>query len=583
MTIDRRQQTRNQLDPPDIGLLRTDGADYVDGTALVDQPQTFFVDLLNTGPGGAALKSTVELEPQTPFKLAVYNPGNKAWDHFEGSTVWITPESDDASEFLIGTTLQARRCETSLQQSDLFDEKKMPLAGAYEFFRRTELLRSLPREAVVPMLNCVSHRHVRAGERFITQGEPGDACYLIQSGVCVARVEKDGHSKTVARLREGSVLGEMALLTGESRSAHVFAETDMELWGLTRAQYDRLYLQYPELRTFLTAVLTRWYDSRKVIADRHVGKYIISDIIGQGAYAIVYKGRHQDLNMPVAIKMLRHDMAMEQDFIAGFHDEAKTIAKFSHENIVKIYDIEERYRTVFIVMEYLEGKPLRQVLDIMLRLSPVKVLQYVLQICKGLHYAHMQGIVHQDIKPGNIFVLPNDTLRIVDFGLSCTSGSETMMSGTPFYMSPEQVECLPIDTRADIYALGIMTYEMITGQRPFPEEDAWAVMDMHVTQDIPDPADIVADIAEPLQQMILKACARDPQKRYQSVEHIISDLYPLAEIYDLNAPSISPPKKSMTTVHILHKEENQEGLSQLLRKFREDLEEAGMEMKFSDL
>ena len=583
MTMDRRQHTRNQLEPPYIGILHTEGADYVDGTTLVDHPQSFFVDLLNKSPGGAALKSTIEVEPGTPFRLSLYNPDGKAWDHYEGYAVWIEPENSEGETiFLIGVSLQSCSIEASNWPIESPGDKKLPLEGTYEFFKRTELLRSLPREAVVPLLNCVFHRYVKAGERFITQGEPGDACYLIQSGVCVARVEKEGRFKTVARLREGSILGEMALLTGESRSAHVFAETDMDLWGLTRTQYDHLYMRYPELRAFLTNILTRWYDSRKVIADRHVGKYIISDVIGQGAYAIVYKGRHQDLNMPVAIKMLRHDMAMEPDFINGFRDEAKTIAKFGHENIVKIYDIEERYRTVFIVMEYLEGRTLRQVLDVMLRLSPVKVLQYVLQICKGLQYAHRQDIVHQDIKPANIFILPNDTVKIVDFGLSCTCGTETMMTGTPFYMSPEQVECLPLDIRADIYALGIMTYEMVTGQRPFPEKDAWTVMHMHVTDDIPDPADVVTDTTEPLRKMILKACARDPQKRYQSVEEIMEDLYPLAETFDLNLPSIAPQRNSMTTVHILHKDEHQKRLDLLIRKFSKELEEEGMKLKFSD-
>lgn len=580
---ERRQEARIQLDSPDICILRVEGSGYVNGTALVHPSQRFFVDLLDRSSAGALLKSTIEIDPGIAFGLSVYNPARKGWDQFEGTAVWKLPVSSGRVTYhLVGIQWQPCASRELPPESDLPGEKRVPGEADFEFFRRSELMRSLPRDAVVPLINSVFYRFVNAGDRFIVQGEPGDACYLIQRGTCVAEVEKEGRLKTVARLRKGSIVGEMALLTGEPRSAHVVAETDVHLWGLTRIQYDQLYQHYPELRAFLTAVLTRWFDTRKVIAERHIAKYTITDVLGQGAFAIVYKGRHRDLNMPVAVKMMRHDMAMEPDFIDSFHKEAKTIARFNHANIVKIYDIEERYRTVFIIMEYLEGKTLQQVLDTMQRLPPKSVVKYIGQICQGLRYAHQQDIVHQDIKPANIFVLPNDDVKIVDFGLSCTCGSEMMMTGTPFYMSPEQVECLPIDTRTDIYALGILAYEMITGTRPFPEKDAWTVMDLHVTQDIPDPADIVADVPEHLRTMILKSCAREPSQRYQSVEEILEVLYPLAEAFDLSGQPIFSPTNNMTTIHILHEEAHRDALHQLLEKFEKQVEAQGMILKRSE-
>jgi len=570
--MERRNHARIQPDSPDIGIL------YVE-----HQSQRFFVDLLNHSTAGALLRSTEQLDPGTALRLSVYDPANKSWGRFEGSAVWSMPVTAGKAHYhLIGVAWRPCPIPGPPPDFDLYGDKRIPAEGDYEFFRRTELMRSLPRDAVAPLVNSVFYRFVKAGDRFIVQGEPGEACYLIQQGTCVARVEKEGRSKIVARLRKGSIVGEMALLTGEPRSSHVDAETDVELWGLTRAQYDRLYLEYPELRAFLTTVLTRWFDTRKVIAERHIGKYAITDVLGQGAYAIVYKGRHRVLNMPVAVKMMRHDMAMEPDFIDGFHQEAKTIARFNHPNIVKIHDIEERYRTVFIVMEYLEGKTLQQVLDAMLRLPPKTVVKYLQQICVGLRYAHQHNIVHQDIKPGNIFILADDEVKIVDFGLSCTCGSETMMAGTPFYMSPEQVECLPIDTRTDVYALGIMAYEMVTGVRPYPETDAWAVMDLHVTQDIPDPAETVADIPEHLRTMILKSCARDPSQRYQSVDEILEVLSPLVEAFDLSGPSVSSKSEQMTTVCILHEEAHRQDLQRMIETFKKRIEEKGMQLKRSD-
>ena len=581
--MDRRQQERSQLESPDIGILRTEGAGYVAGTTLVDHPRRFFVDLLNRSPGGALLKSTVDIDAGTAFTLSVYNPAQKDWDRFTGSAAWVMPEtSGKTNYYLIGVSLAPADHERPGEAAEEPVENQTPGEDDYAFFRHTELLRSLPREAVVPLINHVFYRKVAAGERFITQGEPGDACYVIEQGTCTARVEKDGQLETVARLKEGSIVGEMSLLTGEPRSAHVFAETDLKLWGLTRTRYDSLDRQYPELRAFLTTVLTRWFDSRKVIAERRIGKYALTDVAGQGAYAIVYKGLHRDLGMPVAIKMMRHDMAMEPEFIDGFHREAKTIAGFRHENIVKIFDIEEKYRTVFIIMEYLEGRPLRQVLKAAGRLPPQKVVKYVRQICNGLRYAHQRQIVHQDIKPGNIFILPEDQVKIVDFGLSVPCGTEAMMTGTPYYMSPEQIECLPVDIRADIFALGIMTYEMLTGNRPFAETDAWKVMDLHVSQDIPDPAEAEADIPEPLREMIRTACARDPQKRYQGIDEMLDVLSPLLEVFDLPVESDPSKKTQRLTLSIAHQREHRPQLDRLVKEFQDKIEKAGMVLKTSD-
>jgi serine/threonine protein kinase len=580
--MDRRRDARIQPDSPDIGILRTEGSGYIDGTALVHPSQRFFVDIINRSATGALLKSMAAIDSGTELHVSVYDPAAKTWYPYEGSAVWaLKTTAGKAHHHLIGVAW--RPCsDRGIQPDTYFNaEDRIPAEGDYEFFRRTELMRSLPRDAVVPLVNSIFYRFVKAGDRFIVQGAPGETCYLVQHGTCVALLEKGNQSKIVARLRAGSIVGEMALLTGEPRSAHVLAETDVELWGLTREQYDRLSLEYPELRAFLTTVLTRWFDTRTVIAERHIGKYTITDILGQGAYAIVYKGRHRDLNMPVAVKMMRHDMAMEPEFIDSFHTEAKTIARFNHPNIVKIYDIEERYRTVFIVMEYLEGTTLEQVLDTLVRLPAKTVVKYLRQICQGLGYAHRQNIVHQDIKPGNIFILPNDDVKIVDFGLSCTCGSEMMMAGTPFYMSPEQIECIPVDTRTDIYALGIMAFEMMTGSRPYPEKDAWKVMDLHVTKDIPDPAESVAEIPEHLRTMILKSCARDPSQRYQSVDEILVDLYPLIEAFDLNVQSRLPQKNQMTRVSILHEEAQREALDRMLMKFKKQIEEKGMQMKIS--
>jgi serine/threonine protein kinase len=231
--------------------------------------------------------------------------------------------------------------------------------------------------------------------------------------------------------------------------------------------------------------------------------------------------------------MVRHDMAMRPDFIASLKYEAQTIARLNHENIIKIYDFEECFKTLFIIMEYLEGRTLREVLDSTRKLSLDLAIRYLLQACSGLKIAHDHGTVHQDINPRNLFILPNDTVKIIDFGFACPRGAENFLTGTPYYMAPEQVECLPVDERTDIYCLGITAFEMVSGKRPYPDKDGWTVMEMHVNQDIQDPAEIVSNLPEALREFIIKACARDPNSRFQSAAEALGILESLTSEINL--------------------------------------------------
>ena len=384
-----------------------------------------------------------------------------------------------------------------------------------------------------PIFDDLSSIYIRAGERFITQGDEADAAYIIHRGSCIVLVEKDGELHPVGHRGEGDIVGVMAIITGEPRNAHVEAETDMEMWCLNKAQLENISTEDTELLEFLTEIVADRFDSRRPIADRMIGKYLATDIIGRGSSSIVYKGVQTELNTPVTIKMMRHDMAMRPDFIASFKYEARTIEKLDHENIIKVYDFEERYKTLFIIMEYLEGRTLRELLNSTLSISLPAAINYLHQACRGLKIAHDHGIVHQDINPRNLFILPNDTLKIIDFGFACPRGAENFLTGTPYYMAPEQVECLPVDERTDIYCLGITAFEMVTGKRPYPDKDAWTVMEMHVKQDIQDPADVMPDLQADLRKFIITACARNPLQRYQSVAEAFGVLESLMEEMNL--------------------------------------------------
>ena len=578
---ERRKSKREVPQPPELGILY-----YL---KRIEQPSpktqwfTQFADVLNKGASGVLIKTTERLEPRDLVYWESYAPKEKRWYPFKGKVIWISPDPKTTSWYRIGLELTAleQGLPITIHREDT--PQRRPLSSDYEFFIRTKLLRAIPREAVCSVLNSIGFKSVRAGERFITQGEKGDTFYIIQKGSCLITLEKGGEIHPIARLKEGDVVGEMAVLTGEPRTAHADAETDMEVWLLTEEQFEAIAADHPALRNFLTELVAYRFESSNLTADRAIGKYRITDILGKGGYGIVYKGLHRDLNMPVAIKMMKHDLAMDPDFLRSFRNEAKMIAALNHENIIKVYDIEERYRTLFIVTEFLEGSPLDSLLEKMVRLPVVKTLPILIQICKGLAYAHKQGLVHLDIKPANIFVRFNERVKILDFGLAQPPGTEDLCGqGTPHYMSPEQVEGSAVDARSDIYSLGITAYELVTGLRPFLEDDITKLMDCHVNRELPDPRQVVPDLPEDLIRIIFKATWKDPLARYQRVEEMLADLRQVSERLSIvPEPSPKDPRKMMS-LFLFYREDQQLRLNEILEEFSRKVIDLGATLKAAE-
>lgn len=433
------------------------------------------------------------------------------------------------------------------------------------------------------LLDLAKCRFVKAGERIVEQGEIRDRAYIIQRGSCLVVVEKDGDLHPVDHRVRGDIIGVTSILTGEPQNAHIEAETDVELWTIESSVLNSISTEHPELLEFFTEIVASRFDTKRPVADRSIGKYVASDIIGRGAFSIVYGGVHASLNMPVTIKMMKHDLAMKPRSLESFVNEAKTIAKLSHENIVQVYDIEERYRTVFIIMERLTGIALDELLRSVYKVPSKRVVHFLIQIAKGLQYAHQHGIVHQDIKPGNIFILPDDKVKILDFGLACPVGTENFLEGTPFYMSPEQVQCFPVDHRSDIYSLGLVVYEMLTGRQPFEGNDQWQVMEMRANQEIPDPAELLPNMPKTLRDFIRKACARNPDDRYQNIPEALAAVKPLAAEYGLMNGRPYEPKRKMRTFYLVYADEDTKELKEAVDEFNFRMQHIGVELKAGDL
>jgi serine/threonine protein kinase len=281
--------------------------------------------------------------------------------------------------------------------------------------------------------------------------------------------------------------------------------------------------------------------------------------------------------------MMRHNLALDPEFQNTFRNEAKTITAMNHPNIIRVYDIEERYRTLFIIEELVEGQSLKGMLK-HLRSIPLKAaVDFLIQTCRGLEYAHQKAIIHRDINTTNILVQPNDHIKILDFGLACPIGTEDFASsGNIAYMAPEQIESLALDQRTDIYALGITAFEMITGRRPFPEDNARNRLNMHLECEIPDPCDLLPNCPSSLRDFIMKACRRLPDERYQSATEALKDLHRIGEEIHLpdRIPAAEPP--NMASLVLVYDNDQQAQFKKLMDKIRANAKVLGISIKAAD-
>jgi CRP-like cAMP-binding protein len=446
------------------------------------------------------------------------------------------------------------------------------------------LVDALPQDVAYQFLQGMTFFHVKKGERIITQGETGDNFYLILKGTCFLTQEKNDMLFEIDQRGPGDILGEMALFDEELRSTHVYAETDTDLLSMGKEQFETLSHEYPDLRNFLSEVIARQLSTSKVMDNRKIGKYMVTERIANGGSGLIFKGSHTLLNIPVAIKMLKHEMAMHKDFLEAFRNEANIIAQLNHPNIIKVYDIEERYQTVFIIMEYLDGAPLKNLLKNM-KLSLSNIVDFTFQICLGLEYAHKRGIIHQDINPQNIFILSDGQVKLFDFGLACFRGcvnTNLLFPGTLSYISPEQIRGDPVDERTDIYSLGITVYEMIAGRAPFIGDDVGTLISAHLQKDIPDMHSTIHGVPEELHTFLKKATRKEPSARYQNISEILGELLPLAEQLRVKTrPGICRQDK-VIGMSLVYQGEQELSLKRLLEDFSKHVKEVGAILRITN-
>ncbi|WNC12703.1 Stk1 family PASTA domain-containing Ser/Thr kinase [Brevibacillus brevis] len=284
------------------------------------------------------------------------------------------------------------------------------------------------------------------------------------------------------------------------------------------------------------------------------GRYQLEARVGGGGMAIVYKAKDLILNRPVAVKVLRSQFGGDEDFVNRFRREAQAVASLSHPNVVGVYDVGQEGDTHYMVMEYIEGYTLKELIIQRGALPVEEAVRIAAQICDALDHAHQNQIIHRDIKPHNIMIGKNGRVKVTDFGIARAVTSTTIthtnaMLGSVHYFSPEQARGGITGEKSDIYSLGIVLYEMVTGELPFSGDSPISVALKHLQEPLPEPRQVNPAIPQSVENVILKALVKDPFLRYASAREMLEDLETCLFPERLNEEKLTfPEDEEMTRV-----------------------------------
>jgi serine/threonine-protein kinase len=263
-----------------------------------------------------------------------------------------------------------------------------------------------------------------------------------------------------------------------------------------------------------------------------LGNYRLMEVLGTGGMSVVYKAQHRVTEQEVAIKILPPDLAVYDDVKARFVEEARTLAKLEHPNIVGLFNFVEAEGRLHLVMQYVQGKTFEQVIAERGRMPWQEAVVIILGVLEALVYAHARGVVHRDIKPSNVLVRPDGTVKVMDFGIAKITSSTRLTAtgqtmGTVRYMSPEQVRGKELDGRSDIYSLGVTLYEALCGVTPFDGESHFEIMQKHLITPVPPLSDHGVEVPKQLETVVLHALQKTLEQRYADARHFRKDLLPL--------------------------------------------------------
>ncbi len=570
---DLRKTVRESLDDPRLAVVFFE----------TDNSSSYhFANVLNLGIQGVLIESDRKFENGIKPKLMLKNPELDQWDTFFCRVAWAQ------------TTESEKQYKTGLEflfpvDNDNGIEPEPGIKGDLtpqdiDFLLTTRLFKAVPKGFLCSLLNCLSRRSVARNIRFMSRENPQNCLYIIHKGSC--RIEfknKTGLFEPIGKRREGDVIGDMAFLSIEPLISDAVSETEMVVWELPAAKFDQACRLQQGLIDFLTGLLTNRFDDPTDPELKTVGRHIITELIGEGRTGFVYKGLHKPLNLPVAVKMLKHHQVAQKDGFNRFKQKISRIAGLNHPHIVRIYDIEEQYRTFFIVMEYIEGESLDSLFGKNVTLSLDKGMLFLAQICSALAHAHEEKIFHKHLTPSNIFILKGHHILVSDFGWAAPIPDEEFMEDRNiYYLAPEHIKGERINQRSDVYSLGILTYEMLTGLSPFSGEGrGTAPMNRNTAGKTNGSFVGLPDLPEFIQKFILKACAELPEMRYSSIQDVIRELSGQSAIFNNALTLKQDMEQEISTLLVSHKINQRQALFRLLDEFSQKALDLGMDVNIT--
>jgi len=448
--------------------------------------------------------------------------------------------------------------------------------------RDYEIFKDYSDELLTELSKVIIEKEFEENEIIFREGDVGDSVYIVTEGeIAIKRsLDKPGdEEKTIAMIEKGNFFGEMALFDKQSRSGSAYAAKKSRVLILKKE--DFLNLQKKDPNTAMTTLITinrvmserlrktsksflssfefgnvlsairgfikgaRGAEEKADNSGSGFGRYQIIGELGRGSMGVVYQAYDPQIGRPVALKVLRQDRVSSEAFVLRFLTEGKAIGRLSHPNIVSIYDIGQGRGTIYLAMEFIEGETLNQVME-KKRLGLKEIVSLGIQAAETLDYAHQKGIVHRDVKPGNIILQANGQIKITDFGIAHledpsmpqqTQAGEIL--GTPAYMSPEQVLSQPVDGRSDLFSLGIILYELTTGTRPFKGENMASIFNAVMLFHPMEPSSINPAISQSLSQIIMKCLSKGPEGRFNRGRSLAEALKNM--LLELDPATVIPP------------------------------------------
>ena len=412
----------------------------------------------------------------------------------------------------------------------------MPDPDAYpqmwELFRQRRPLGAVSQFAMREVFAAADERSFQAGDVMIRQGDPADGLLILLEGTAHAQLRRQDGVQWLGDFKSGDLVGEMALVTREARSADVIADSPVQALLVPTAEFDRLAVRHLELGLVLTNLVADRLGrgAHDGFGDKQIEGFRILRCIGRGGMSVVYEAQEVATGEMVALKMMSYRLIYDAAALARFHQESELHQSLRHDNIARLNRLFPAYRTYFLVMELCKGIDLRRYVWLRGRLPESQVRAIIGQLASALDYVHERGLVHRDLKPANVMITGEGRVKLTDFGLAMPvaqpDGGETRLiddtvMGTPAFMAPEQLARGTLDRRTDVYALACVAFQLLTGKPLFVATDLFGLVQEKAGLQLPRQEAIGDGISDELFEFLRAALRVNPNERPSSTAGLV--------------------------------------------------------------